>query len=321
MVNSPRSISRSFVSIHAPLTGRDRCKASSPSRSRRFQSTRPSRGAMSRIWVGRTPRWFQSTRPSRGAMLGPGHVDQRCRVSIHAPLTGRDTASRFSSRRSAGFNPRAPHGARSRPAERRGATRRFQSTRPSRGAMLGASICNFRCARFNPRAPHGARCRPRPSGRPVHGVSIHAPLTGRDNLWSSHPSARHGFNPRAPHGARSERPMLDARPHQFQSTRPSRGAIPRPAPTDRSAPAVSIHAPLTGRDLSRSRRTIQPRRFQSTRPSRGAIDIEDGAFFVLAVSIHAPLTGRDRRWTAEDDAQLVFQSTRPSRGAISASAN
>ena len=78
---------------------------------------------------------------------------------------------------------------------------------------------------------------------------------------------------------------------RFQSTRPSRGATTILVDS-RYQVAISIHAPLAGRD--RLRPWILSRvRFQSTRPSRGATQ----------------MGCKSRLW------ELTFQSTRPSRGA------
>ena len=100
------------------------------------------------------------------------------------------------------FNPRAPRGARLRSGDSFGRSGVFQSTRPSRGATV------FHQKNYQ-----------------QQGISIHAPLAGRD------------------------RAMICARliSKLFQSTRPSRGATSRKfvlvLPLD-----ISIHAPLAGRD-------------------------------------------------------------------------
>ena len=77
---------------------------------------------------------FQSTRPSRGATAGRGHRQFHLRISIHAPLAGRDLASCRTLLRCIYFNPRAP-----------------------RGARLKHQLINQALPYFNPRAPRGAR--------------------------------------------------------------------------------------------------------------------------------------------------------------------
>ena len=148
----------------------------------RFQSTRPSRGATGAVVVrarlalvsihaplaGRDPlsaltlhaiRKFQSTRPSRGATRRDLNDPAASLVSIHAPLAGRDTC----------FRPRAA----ARPW--------FQSTRPSRGATSSFHSSIPPLPRFNPRAPRGARLDAVSIYDATDGVSIHAPLAGRDS--------------------------------------------------------------------------------------------------------------------------------------------
>ena len=127
--------------------------------SREFQSTRPMRGATAqRVILGKTEFEFQSTRPMRGATKVSGYADledysisihaphagrdrqfsflilQDLPISIHAPHAGRDDPAVLGFFPPPDFNPRAPCGARRRwpPCSRR--SRKFQSTRPVRGA-------------------------------------------------------------------------------------------------------------------------------------------------------------------------------------------
>ena len=106
-------------------------------------------------------------------------------------------------RRRFNFNPRAPCGARPCRAQWYIGRRRFQSTRPMRGATACFSRWKRSRKNFNPRAPCGARrsldrdlCNSMPfqSTRPMRGatlidgmtyeqiaISIHAPHAGRDS--------------------------------------------------------------------------------------------------------------------------------------------
>ena len=149
--------------------------------------------------------------------------------------------------RSSDFNPRTPHGVRLRHASGRGLPQ----------------------ADFNPRTPHGVR-HFATSGFVTSGViSIHAPLTGCDDMPLRITTGR----------------------LQFQSTHPSRGAtsimyiwtlclhISIHAPLtgcDRKVLActwgniISIHAPLTGCDQELIYAKSKAKLFQSTHPSRGA---------------------------------------------------
>jgi len=78
-------------------------------------------------------------------------------VSIHAPRVGRDWCLRQLLKRYAGFNPRAPCGARRPKASPTCARNLFQSTRPVWGATLAVRALHWRFSSFNPRAPCGAR--------------------------------------------------------------------------------------------------------------------------------------------------------------------
>ena len=211
-----------------------------------FQSTRPARGATVGSGVGQCVGRVSIHAPRAGRDRGHRHKVGFGEVSIHAPRAGRDCGVLFNGGGGgvsihapragrdfsafvfptaiSSFNPRAPRGARHRPAES-----------PS-----------VRCC-FNPRAPRGAR--PFPivahtfsswfqSTRPARGatppvcprarplrVSIHAPRAGRDQ-----PSRTAWWSP-----------------YSFQSTRPARGATGSWRPSRLWTP-VSIHAPRAGRD-------------------------------------------------------------------------
>jgi len=164
------------------------------------------------------------------------------------------------------FNPRAPRGARLHWPGPKVPVRKFQSTRPTRGATPSASTASTSFY-FNPRAPRGAR---RPPGR-------------------SRASSRY-FNPRAPRGARPSPRRHTTTTWTFQSTRPTRGATrcraPRPAPSyfNPRAPR-GARRPIS--DFGRFNSNFNPRAprgarqrggcqrrggrgFQSTRPTRGA---------------------------------------------------
>ena len=165
---------RHSISIHAPLVGRDRCRRTATASSKPFQSTRPSWGA------------------TRSAASKSSHLD----ISIHAPLVGRDQRRSIGRSKPMNFNPRAPRGA-----------RRDHGCALSHGAD------------FNPRAPRGARRvglageidapvfqSTRPSWGAtqrdrrlcaVLGISIHAPLVGRDTPNSGIYRHFSNFNPRA----------------------------------------------------------------------------------------------------------------------------
>ena len=190
------------------------------------------------------------------------------------------------------FNPRAPCGARPTCSLYMISTSLFQSTRPLRGAtphspasrsvscrfqstrpLRGATDCEVRVRRaasnFNPRAPCGARPQRADAVCKVAGISIHAPLAGRDLRGTTAQSSLHQFQSTRPlRGATSGRTVLFPT-ILFQSTRPLRGATSRKHWLD-------CH-----------------RSFQSTRPLRGATKCRTHFVILPKISIHAPLAGRD----------------------------
>ncbi len=126
-----------LISIHAPHTGRDRNLHLGQRIHKRFQSTRPIRGATVCACVAETLHAsFQSTRPIRGATYS---------------AAGCGSAK-------VNFNPRAPYGARRTgwPSSSILASI-FQSTRPIRGATPAMAVAPVSPPDFNPRAPYGAR--------------------------------------------------------------------------------------------------------------------------------------------------------------------
>ena len=213
--------------------------------------------------------------------------------------------------------------------------RRFQSTRPVRGATK--ALCDLGvCVDISihaPRAGRDAGCGDNlpaliqfQSTRPVRGatrnrplprsggkISIHAPRAGRDPERRRASASRRHFNPRAPCGARLLQSFHTQPSSTFQSTRPVRGA--------------------TTSQPRKERRSI----FQSTRPVRGATPLLErpGAYILISIhapragrdlvdiigllanriSIHAPRAGRDTGYAQANGTPILFQSTRPVRGA------
>ncbi len=277
---------------------------------------------------------FQSTRPLRGATGRHDHRLHHHRISIHAPLAGRDLGYTVSS----AFSIISIHA-------------------PLAGRDCTQCLDRLGHTDFNPRAPCGARPG---GGRPVDSdtdFNPRAPCGARRfRLWQS-PRRRY-FNPRAPCGARpgatmgalgrssfqSTRPLRGATEggrgwtsgQVFQSTRPLRGATGRrrsPAPTwphfNPRAPCgarhvrhvrpvatlpISIHAPLAGRDsytypilcVIRNFNPRAPCGARRTRPQRRP----SRAYF----NPRAPCGARPGT-LAHCIVEAEFQSTRPLRGA------
>ena len=169
------------------------------------------------------------------------------------------------------FNPRAPRGARQAGRDGEDAPRRFQPTRPARGATR---LANKRPALddVSTHAPREGRDRPRRHGHHTgRDVSTHAPREGRDpparpfcgsprerfqptrparGATSSYfplTSFASGFNPRAPRGARQSRVRRHAHRVAVSTHAPREGRDGR-RPRLRGRGRVSTHAPREGRD-------------------------------------------------------------------------
>ena len=228
----------------------------------------------------------------RGATAEWRDLDTVATISIHAPLAGCDRAGAPPGSNRTDFNPRTPCGVR--------------------------------------RAPHIVSVLKR------FAISIHAPLAGCDRLPCPLCPAGPYFNPRTPCGVRPPPGSVARLGSAFQSTRPLRGATcssPRSAlrPVFQSTRplrgatavglelvadgAISIHAPLAGRDMGacprsprcayfnprapcgarqgRPKVSLPDRQFQSTRPLRGATCNAGVLLLQGGISIHALLAGRD----------------------------
>ena len=145
-----------IISTHAPLAGRDLVDVDFAEYRRKFQPTRPLRGATPpQAGRSRTVR-FQPTRPLRGATKQRGFFIMTDFISTHAPLAGRDTVFLATVCVVVNFNPRAPCGA--RPARcAAGAKTIYFNPRAPCGARRLFPARQFDEVDFNPRAPCGAR--------------------------------------------------------------------------------------------------------------------------------------------------------------------
>ena len=105
----------------------------------------------------------------------------------------------------------------------------------------------------------------------INRISIHAPLTGCDDVLEKIRGVLNDFNPRTPYGMRPFQRIEQVQLSIFQSTHPLRDATFRSC-MDWNFKSISIHAPLTGCDNYLS-------------------DLEKH----YKISIHAPLTGCDMK--------------------------
>ena len=217
-----------YISIHAPHTGRD-LQPQTEIHQNRISIHAPHTGRDSTKDANRAAdKQFQSTRPIRGATLPPQMESHRNRISIHAPHTGRDSSARSRSFLSISF----------------------QSTRPIRGATQYGIRCKLFAVHFNPRAPYGARRHNLTCSSQMRHFNPRAPYGARPSRRRQGYSPFRYFNPRAPYGARHLCTILVNVLDRFQSTRPIRGATTRYS-IRANVTQISIHAPHTGRDLSR----------------------------------------------------------------------
>ena len=211
------------VSIHAPRTGRDRCRAAGSVPASSFNPRAPC-GARQRLpAVSRHPLGFQSTRPVWGA-TDRGACDCMARQGFNprAPCGARlfhivylFIHTRFNPRAPCGarhsarlpqcplqcFNPRAPCGARPIGCPTVSTMPTFQSTRPVWGATHG-DLWLYARARVSIHAPRVGRDNICMLCIAERTVSIHAPRVGRDGGFFMPSIPPRGFNPRAPCGAR-----------------------------------------------------------------------------------------------------------------------
>ena len=170
---------------------------------RTFQSTRPSRGATTKAMTKAPPEPFQSTRPSRGATpcaatlrTGQSYFNpraprgarppfERCvypalKISIHAPLAGRDLCWACMTARRKAFQSTRPSRGATGQQYWRAWQASFQSTRPSRGATTPFERCVYPALKISIHAPLAGRDPTAARRWTVRNISIHAPLAGRD---------------------------------------------------------------------------------------------------------------------------------------------
>ena len=176
--NLPRSITR--ISIHAPLAGRDRLRASRAEAGKiSIHAPHAGRDLQLPDIITNNIK-FQSTRLMRGATGIGRRIVAPQLISIHAPHAGRDAQELKNLVQRLNFNPRAPCGA-----------------RPPAGGTAS------RCSHISIHAPRAGRDVDVATAAVVAAaISIHAPHAGRDSGRYRCSWIRYHFNPRAPCGAR-----------------------------------------------------------------------------------------------------------------------
>ena len=197
-------IGRLSISIHAPLAGRDRYVCQANRLEELFQSTRPLRGATGGQPIQGFPALYFNPRAPCGARpihksasadatdfnpRAPCGARLLCAVplcctryiSIHAPLAGRDVGPVSGAGDGHNFNPRAPCGARRVHNYLAVWLQKFQSTRPLRGATFTQAALAGDALKFQSTRPLRGATATRFPAFGANGISIHAPLAGRDH--------------------------------------------------------------------------------------------------------------------------------------------
>ena len=189
---------------------------------------------------------FQSTLPLRGATGWCRLPAQGQHISIHAPLTGSDPSLLQMWRCNRDFNPRSPYGERLVSRSRFWPFRNFNPRSPyGERPAVGAAAMASRL--FQSTLPLRGATKQGASLHHIPEISIHAPLTGSDELPVACLVYSGDFNPRSPYGERLLALRTLQRHYIFQSTLPLRGATGGLQPSPRLR-TISIHAPLTGSD-------------------------------------------------------------------------
>ena len=227
----------------------------------------------------------------RGATNHIPAVRDRIVISTHTPLAGRDSDRSASHQACGHFNSHAPCGARRTAYSAHPARRKFQLTRPLRGATYSITYCDMACA-----------------------ISTHTPLAGRDfDRQSRHFDVHIHFNSHAPCGARLHNLDKTISSFDFNSHAPC-GARRLIISASLAVIYFNSHAPCGAR-LDEIVAFIAHTLFQLTRPLRGATaDIGVILSSPSDFNSHAPCGAR-RLPAAAIPARLLFQLTRPLRGA------
>ena len=124
----------SKISTHTPLAGRDMATAQGYLMIGDFNSHAPCGARLVRRMAEHFDGRFQLTRPLRGATNAERRAPRKRVISTHTPLAGRDHFDGRSAGDVRDFNSHAPCGARQEKNHRVLPGRKFQLTRPLRGA-------------------------------------------------------------------------------------------------------------------------------------------------------------------------------------------
>ena len=162
----------------------------------------------------------------------------------------------------------------------------FQSTLPARGATTKRRTKLYR-GQFQSTLPARGATNGRPLCATVKLISIHAPRTGSDVIFTPNLCNLHPISIHAPRTGSDFTVALDILNRIFQSTLPARGAT------------VSC---CKFRWIAK---------FQSTLPARGATAFPILSTLFIPISIHAPRTGSDSTYASGGASSYYFNPRSP----------
>ena len=188
----------------------------------------------------------------------------------------------------------------------------FQSTLPARGATKRTQTNKLQ-NKFQSTLPARGATRAHEQYIQRHGISIHAPCTGSDDLARGVYVQHVTFQSTLPaRGATCIRRLTVDVSGRFQSTLPARGATTLRYQYLLEATFQST-LPARGATVL-NWYLVKGCVFQSTLPARGATDLVTLTRRDQGISIHAPCTGSDEM-IQTIFVRSRFQSTLPARGA------
>ncbi len=212
-------------------------------------------------------------------------------ISTHTPREGRDISRRNSFCAAVNFNSHAPRGARRTCRRQQESWKRFQLTRPARGA----TVEEFAAYK-------------------VKIISTHTPREGRDKRIIIAVVDVFNFNSHAPRGARPKSRSTAHIAFLFQLTRPARGATDTCYHVNRVS-EISTHTPREGRDRCKVGVCIGQNHFNSHAPRGARQPIGFFSSSQTVFQLTRPARGATIFAEIKTCSASEFQLTRPARGA------
>ena len=308
-------ILRLQISIHAPRTGSDINFSRGVAPATFISIHAPRTGSDDGDWYDAWDSGAISIHAPRTGSDDNFHTcANRVLISIHAPRTGSDLQGLRTAFARRTFQSTLPARGATVPDGWMAYSTGFQSTLPARGATIFHGIFwqNLQISIHAPRT--GSDAIYTSFKMYIFGISIHAPRTGSDKMTLLVFWKQLYFNPRSPHGERLFVAGLMIGLSRFQSTLPARGATsggqarrPRAGDFNPRSPHGERHFRRNGNRRERLISIHAPRTGSDSKDERSALGI--------AISIHAPRTGSDINRFSHRPCIDAFQSTLPARGA------